>query len=73
MTPTSGQVAAHAARFPDRMEEGELAIVRRAYAKQVRYGTMRPIRAPRPSEPIVAQKTARYLGMSANRSGEDRS
>src|SRR6516165_4503069 len=29
------QVAAHAARFPDRMEEEELAIVRRAYAKHV--------------------------------------
>jgi len=35
MTPTSEQVAAHTARFPDRMEEGELAIVRRAYAKHV--------------------------------------
>jgi protein-L-isoaspartate(D-aspartate) O-methyltransferase len=35
MTPTSEQVAAHAARFVDRMEQGELAIVRRAYAKHV--------------------------------------
>ena len=35
MTPTSEQVAAHTARFPDRMEEGELAIVRRAYARHV--------------------------------------
>jgi protein-L-isoaspartate(D-aspartate) O-methyltransferase len=35
MTPTSEQVAAHTARFPDKMEEGELAIVRRAYAKHV--------------------------------------
>ena len=35
MTATSEQVAAHAARFLDRMEQGELAIVRRAYAKHV--------------------------------------
>ena len=44
MTPTSEQVAAHTARFPDRMEEGELAIVRRAYAKQVtiRYNAAHP-------------------------------
>ena len=35
MTPTSEQVSAHAARFLDRMEQGELAIVRRAYAKHV--------------------------------------
>jgi hypothetical protein len=35
MTPTSEQVAAHTARFPDRMEERELAIVRRAYARHV--------------------------------------
>src|SRR5215471_8718016 len=35
MTPTSEQTAAHTARFPDRMEERELAIVRRAYAKHV--------------------------------------
>src|SRR6516225_4491892 len=35
MTPTSEQVAAHTARFPDRMKEGELATVRRAYAKHV--------------------------------------
>jgi protein-L-isoaspartate(D-aspartate) O-methyltransferase len=35
MTPTSEQVAAHTARFPNRMEEGELTIVRRAYAKHV--------------------------------------
>ena len=33
--PTSEQVAAHTAGFPDRMEEGELAIVRRAYARHV--------------------------------------
>jgi protein-L-isoaspartate(D-aspartate) O-methyltransferase len=35
MTPTSEQVAAHPSRFLDRMEQGELAIVRRAYAKHV--------------------------------------
>jgi len=35
MTPTSEQVEAHAARFLDRMEQEELAIVRRAYAKHV--------------------------------------
>jgi protein-L-isoaspartate(D-aspartate) O-methyltransferase len=35
MTPTSEQVAVHTAQFPDRMEEGELAIVRRAYARHV--------------------------------------
>src|SRR6516225_394862 len=35
MTPTSEQVTAHTASFLDRMEEGELAIVRRAYAKHV--------------------------------------
>ena len=29
MTPTSEQVAVQTAQFPDRMEEGELAIVRR--------------------------------------------
>jgi protein-L-isoaspartate(D-aspartate) O-methyltransferase len=35
MTPTSEQVAAHTALFLDRMEQEELAIVRRAYAKHV--------------------------------------
>ena len=35
MTPTSEQVAPHTARFLDRMEQEELAIVRRAYAKHV--------------------------------------
>ena len=35
MTPTSEQVTAHTALFLDRMEEEELAIVRRAYAKHV--------------------------------------
>ena len=35
MTPTSEQVVAYAARFLDRMEQGELAIVRHAYAKHV--------------------------------------
>src|SRR6516162_6416252 len=35
MTPTSEQVAPHTARFPDRMGQDELAIVRRAYAKHV--------------------------------------
>ena len=35
MTPISEQVATQTARFPDRMEEGELAIVRRAYARHV--------------------------------------
>ena len=35
MTPTSEQVAPHTTRFLDRMEQEELAIVRRAYAKRV--------------------------------------
>ena len=35
MTPISEHVATQTARFPDRMEEGELAIVRRAYARHV--------------------------------------
>ena len=35
MTPTSEQVTAHTALFLDRMEQEELAIVRRAYAKHV--------------------------------------
>ena len=35
MTPTSEQVAAHTVLFLDRMEQEELAIVRRAYAKHV--------------------------------------
>jgi hypothetical protein len=35
MTPTSEQVAPHTARFPDRMGQEELSIVRRAYAKHV--------------------------------------
>src|SRR5262252_6073355 len=35
MMPTSEQTAERTARFSDRMEQGELAIVRRAYAKHV--------------------------------------
>src|SRR5262245_53027480 len=35
MTATSEQVAPHMARFLDRMDQDELAIVRRAYAKHV--------------------------------------
>jgi protein-L-isoaspartate(D-aspartate) O-methyltransferase len=35
MTPTSEQVTAHTALFLDRIEQEELAIVRRAYAKHV--------------------------------------
>ena len=35
MSPTSEQVAAHTVLFLDRMEQEELAIVRRAYAKHV--------------------------------------
>ena len=35
MTPTPKEVAPHTARFLDRMEQEELAIVRRAYAKQM--------------------------------------
>ena len=35
MTPTSEQVAPHKALFLDRVEQEELAIVRRAYAKHV--------------------------------------
>ena len=35
MTPTSEQAAPHTTRFLDRMEQEELAIVRRAYAKQI--------------------------------------
>src|SRR5262244_2583970 len=35
MMRTSEQTAVHTARFSDRMEQGELAIVRRAYAKHV--------------------------------------
>jgi len=35
MTPSPEQVAAHTAQFQDRMQQEELAIVRRAYAKHV--------------------------------------
>ena len=35
MMPTSEQTAVHTAGFSDRMEQRELAIVRRAYAKHV--------------------------------------
>jgi hypothetical protein len=35
MTPTPEEVAPHTARFLDRMEQEELAIVQRAYAKQI--------------------------------------
>ena len=35
MTPTPKEVAPHTGRFLDRMEQEELAIVRRAYAKHV--------------------------------------
>ncbi len=44
MTPSSEQVAAHTARFLDRMGQEELAIVRRAYAKQIMlpYNTAHP-------------------------------
>ena len=35
MMPTSGQVAPWMDRLPDRMEQEELAIVRRAYSKHV--------------------------------------
>ena len=35
MTPTSEQATAQTAGLSDRMEQGELAIVRRAYAKHV--------------------------------------
>ena len=35
LTPTFEQIPAHTASFLDRMEQEELAIVRRAYAKHV--------------------------------------
>jgi len=44
MTPISNPPATHTARFPDRMDQRELAIVRRAYAKQIMapYNTAHP-------------------------------
>jgi protein-L-isoaspartate(D-aspartate) O-methyltransferase len=42
MTPTSKQTATHTARFSDRMDQAELAIVRRAYAKQITLNVAHP-------------------------------
>jgi protein-L-isoaspartate(D-aspartate) O-methyltransferase len=60
MTPTSEQVAVHTAQFPDRMEEGELAIVRRAYAKQML--AVVGVTDPRVEAAFAAVRREAYLG-----------
>lgn len=60
MTPTSKQTATHTARVPDRMEKEQLAIARRAYAKQV---TMRYNAAhPRVEAAFAAVRREAFLG-----------
>lgn len=60
MTPTREEVAPHTARFLDRMEPEELAIVRRAYAKQI----MVPLDAahPRVEAAFAAVRREAFLG-----------
>jgi protein-L-isoaspartate(D-aspartate) O-methyltransferase len=60
MTPTSEQVPAHTVRSLDRMEQGELAIVRRAFAKQI----MVPFNAahPRVEAAFAAVRREAFLG-----------
>lgn len=60
MTPTSEQVPAHTVRSLDRMEQGELAIVRRAYAKQI----MVPFNAahPRVEAAFATVRREAFLG-----------
>src|SRR5947207_1539339 len=60
MTPTSRQTATYTARVPDRMEQEELAIVRRAYAKQI----MVPYNAahPRVEAAFAAVRREAFLG-----------
>ena len=60
MTPTSEQVAPHTARFLDRMEQEELAIVRRAYAKQML--AVFGVTDPRVEAAFAAVRREAYLG-----------